>query len=145
MDHRKTPLCRFQCKVQSIVAHHSHRSYRYLYRAGTVMGVGKHQIGAYTFPCNDILFWQPCKQPHLSPLLQRSSSFIFYSISKQFIREAESVCILHHFIPVRYHAQHSPVRASHIGFIPLHHFIMFRIHRLLLYRPVKPRKPERFC
>ena len=139
MDHRKTPLCRFQCKVQSIVAYHPYRSYSYLYRARTIMGVRKHQIRADAFSRNDILFRQSCKEPYLFTLLQRSSSLIFYSFSKQFISEAESICILYHLIPVRHHTQHSPVGASHICFITFYQFPVICIHRLLNYLPAKPR------
>ena len=143
VDHAETPFCGIQCKVQRIVAHHPDRGDCHFHGAGTVMGVAEHQIGADPLPGNDIFLREPCQEPDLLPLLQRPGSLIADALPQQLIGKAECVHVLYHLIAVRHHAQHLPVRTSHICLIPFHHFIIARVHRLLHHLPVKSRKPQR--
>ena len=64
------------------------------------MGVAEHQIGADSFPCDDVLPGEPCKEPHLLSLLQGTSSLVPHSLPQQFIREAECIHVLYHFVAV---------------------------------------------
>ena len=136
--------CSGKCKVKGVVANNSGVCHTNLNCTSTIVSVREAKV-RNNFITKNSFSRHLCKQPNSLTAVQGACGFVFYVITEKRISKCECFSVLNRFVSVSYNAENFSISTSCICYIIRNNNLVFKIHRLRNYIPIKTCKMKRIC